>query len=299
MVDVVDLLHDGAQGRQGLRAASHQHDALDDVVVVVLAGHAQSRQVADCDGRHVGDQQRRAVAHRQHGVADVGHGADLADAADYRRLRAEIDRVGADIDVGAVQRVEHLLQREAVGQEPVEADSDVECLALAAPARDVDHARHRLEPAQQDPVLDGLEVGHAVARRADHAVAEDLADRAGRREEGLRAVGQRSELRQAVDHELRGFAVAEVVAELHLHVAEAGQRDGADRRDEGNSRHLHFDRYRDVALDLLRRLAGVLRHDVDHRRNRVGIGLDVQLLVGKQAAGNQCGCENQHENALL
>ena len=279
----------GAQGRQGLRAAPHQHDALDDVVVVVVAGDAQPRLVADRDGRHVGDQHRRAVAHRQHGVADVGHGADLADAADHRRLRAEIDRVGADIDVGAVQRVEHLLQRDAVGQELVEVDGDVEGLALAAPGRDVDHARHRLEPAQQDPVLDGLEVGHAVARRADHAVAEDLADRAGRRDEGLRAVGQRSELRQAVDHELRGFAVAEVVGELHLHVGEAGQRDGADRRDEGNSRHLHFDRDGDVALDLLRRLAGILRHDVDQRRHRIGIGLDVEPLVGEQAAGDQRG----------
>ena len=298
-VDAVDLLLHGAQGRQGLRAAPHQHDALDDVVVVVVAGHAQPRLVADRDGRHVGDQHRRAVAHRQHGVADIGHGADLADAADHRRLRAEIDRVGADIDVGAVQRVEHLLQRDAVGQELVEVDGDVEGLALAAPRRDVDHARHRLEPAQQDPVLDGLEVGHAVARRADHAVAEDLADRAGRRDEGLRAVGQRPELRQAVDDELRGFAVADVVGELHLHVAEAGQRDGADRRDEGNSRHLHFDRDGDVALDLLGRLAGILRHDVDQRRHRIGIGLDVEPLVGEQAAGDQRGGENQHENALL
>ena len=72
-----------------------------------------------------------------------------------------IHRVGADIDVGVVQPVQHLLQREPVGQQPVEIDGDVVGLGLAAPAGDVDHARDRLEAALQDPVLDGLEVGHA------------------------------------------------------------------------------------------------------------------------------------------
>src|SRR5262249_40949366 len=37
----------------------------------------------------------------------------------------------------------------------------------------------------------------------------------------------------------------------------------------------------DVALDLLGRLAGILGDDLDERRHRVGVGLDVQLLVAK------------------
>ena len=72
---------------------------------------------------------------------------------------AEIHRVGADIDVGVVQPVQHLLEGEPVGEQPVEVDGDVVGLGLAAPAGDVDHAGDRLEAALQDPVLDGLEVG--------------------------------------------------------------------------------------------------------------------------------------------
>ena len=63
---------------------------------------------------------------------------------------------------------------------------------LLLPPQVVDDARHRLQPPFEDPVLDGLEVGHRVAGRTDHAVAEYLADRAGRRDERLRAVGQRT-----------------------------------------------------------------------------------------------------------
>ena len=47
------------------RAAAHQHDALDDVVVVVVAGDAEPRQVADRDGGDVADQHRRALVVRR------------------------------------------------------------------------------------------------------------------------------------------------------------------------------------------------------------------------------------------
>ena len=262
-------------------------------------GDAEPRLVAHRHRGHVGHQHRRAVGRGQHGAADVFHRADLADRAHDRRLRPDIHRVGADIDVGVVQPVQHLLQREAVGKQPVEVDGDVVGLGLAAPAGDVDHARHRLEAALQDPVLDGLEVEHRVARRPDHAIAEDLADRAGRRQHGLHAVRQRCQLAQPVDDVLRGLLVGHVVGELHLHVRQAEQRDGADRLDVRDAGHLHFDRDGDVALDLLRRLAGILGDDVDQRRHRVGIGLDVQLPVGEQAADHQGQCQDDHQDALL
>ena len=65
------------------------------------------------------------------------------------------------------------------------------------------------------------------------------------------------------------------------------------------ARHLHLDRHRDVALDLLRRLAGVLGDDVDQRRHRVGIGLDVQVVVGEQAAHHQHRGQDDDQDALL
>src|SRR6185503_15947256 len=107
------------------------------------------------------------------------------------------------------------------GQKLVEIDRDVIGLALAAPGRDVDHSGDRFQPAQQDPVLNGLEVGDGEAGGPDDAVTEDLADRTRRRDDGLRAVGQWPELRQAVDHHLRGLGVGEVVGELDLYVRQA------------------------------------------------------------------------------
>ena len=50
-VDLLDLGLDALDGRQALRAAAHEHDALDDVVVIVLPGDAEPRLVAHRDGR--------------------------------------------------------------------------------------------------------------------------------------------------------------------------------------------------------------------------------------------------------
>ena len=58
-VDPVDLGLDQAQGLHGLGAAPHQHDALHDIVVIVVPGDAQPRFVADRDGGDVGHQHRR------------------------------------------------------------------------------------------------------------------------------------------------------------------------------------------------------------------------------------------------
>ena len=51
-IDLVHLRFDAADGRRGLLAAAHQHNALHDVVVVVLAGDAEARREALLD---VGD----------------------------------------------------------------------------------------------------------------------------------------------------------------------------------------------------------------------------------------------------
>ena len=121
-VDLVDLGLDALDGRHALLAASHQDDALDDVVVVVVAGDAKPRLVADAHRGDVADQHRRALVGRQHGVADVVERVDLADAAYHRRLRADVDRLAADVDVAVAERLQHLRQREAVGGELGEID---------------------------------------------------------------------------------------------------------------------------------------------------------------------------------
>ena len=206
-----------ADRRQAFCAAPHQHDALDDVVVVVLAGDAEPRLIADRDRRDVPD---AAPACRCSSVSIVLRMSSIEWIRPTPRTiaacGAEIDRLAADIDVAVVEGLQHLRQRQPVVDQPVEIDGDVVGLGLAAPAVDVDDARHRLEAALQHPVLDRLEIGHRIARRPDDAIAVDLADRAVRRDLRLGAVGQRRQLRQPVDHPLLGLVVGEVVGELEL-----------------------------------------------------------------------------------
>jgi hypothetical protein len=67
----------------------------------------------------------------------------------------------------------------------------------------------------------------------------------------------------------------------------------------GNARHLNLDRDRDVALDLLGRLARALSDDIDQRRYRIGIGLDVELDEGDDAGGAEKKQQGDHKDPLL
>ncbi len=87
-----------------LRAAAHEHDALNDVVDVVEAGDAEARQIADGHRGHIADDHRRALVVGDQGVADLIGRMNQPDAAHHRGLRAEIDRLAADVDVGVAER---------------------------------------------------------------------------------------------------------------------------------------------------------------------------------------------------
>ena len=88
-VDALDLLLDPVDGRHALLAAAHQHDALHDVVVVVLAGDAEARLDAR-PSRSATSLTRTGIAAAlgQHGVAEIVDRADEPDAAHHRGLRA-------------------------------------------------------------------------------------------------------------------------------------------------------------------------------------------------------------------
>ena len=279
-----DELFDPGNRRRTLLAAPHQHDALHDVVVLVEAGDPEPRLLADRYMRDVADQNRIAARLRHHGVVQIVDRADQAYAAHHGGLRADIDGVAADIDVGIGDGLQHLRQRQPVGDQLVEVDLQFIGLGLAAPAGDVDHAGHGAEAALQYPVLQRLQVEHAVVRRPLQPVAIDFAGRAQRRNAGLRVARQGRKLRQPVQDLLQGFFIGVIEGELQFDVGQSVQRDGADGAQVLDAGDLGLDRDRDVALDLLRRQPRALRHDVDHRRGRVGIGLDVELLECDQAA---------------
>ena len=253
VVDRGDQLLDARDGRRTLLAAAHQHDALHDVVVLIEAGDAEPRFLADGDGGDVLDQHRIAAALRHHGIGEIVDRADQADAAHHRGLRADIDGVAADIDVGIADRLQQLRQRQAVGDQLVEVDLQLIGLGPAAPAGDVDHAGHGAEAALQHPVLQRLQVQHAVVRRPRQPVAVDFADGAERRNSRLHVAGQRRHLRQPVQHLLQRLVIGVVERELQFDVGQAVQRDGPDGAQVLDAGDLGLDRNGDVALDFLRR----------------------------------------------
>ena len=227
-VDPFDQLLHPRDRRRALLAAPHQHDALDDIVVLVLAGDAEPRLRADRHGGDVLDQDRRSVGRSDHGVGQRIDRPDQSDAAHHRRLLADIDGVAADIDVGVADGLQQLRQCQPVRDQLVEIDLQLVGLGLAAPAGDVDDAGHRAEAALQHPVLQRLEIEHRIIGRADQPVTIDLADRAERRDLRLGVVQERRHLRQPVQHLLQRLFIGELEGELQLDVGQAVQRDRPD-----------------------------------------------------------------------
>ena len=99
LVDRRHHLFDAQNRRRAFFATAHQHDTLHDVVAIIETGDAESRLLADRDGRHVLDEHRIATALRNHGVGKIVDRADQTDTAHHGRLIADIDGIAADIDV--------------------------------------------------------------------------------------------------------------------------------------------------------------------------------------------------------
>ena len=86
VVDTVNFLGHAFDGGHALFEAAHQHDALDDVVDVILAGNSQARLEPHLYGCHILDEDGIAADLRQHCIAQVVHRSDEADAAHDRGL---------------------------------------------------------------------------------------------------------------------------------------------------------------------------------------------------------------------
>ncbi len=282
----------------GVQRAIHDDDGVDHVVVMIAAGLAEPRHVADRDFGDVFDEDRHAVRLAERDILDVldivalrqirgAAGIHEADAADIHRLLAEIDGAAADIDIGVAERGDHLRQRDVVGVEFVQIDLDVIFLGGAAPGIHLHDARNGEEPALQDPILHGAEIGQAEIRRPDHLIAVDLADEAGALDLRRDVVRQADILLQ-ID---RGLRQREIIIDIILeHDADERQpveRGRANDVDAGRGGEPDLDRDGEIALHFLGRLAGRLGGNLQDHRRRIWIGLDVQAGKREQAGDDE------------
>ena len=174
---------------------------------------------------------------------------DQPDSPHHRRLRSEVHGLAANVDIAIVDDLQHLGQRQPIIHEFALVDSHVVGFGLSAPASDINDAGYRLETPFEYPVLDGLQIGDGIARRADNAITVDLPDRARGRYLRLRAIGQRRQLGKLVDRPLLCLPISEIVGKAYLYVGEAEKGDRPHAGDMRNAGHLDFYGNGDIALD--------------------------------------------------
>ena len=200
-------------------------------------------------------------------------------------MLAERKALSAHVLIRVGDPLRELRESERVALQAVRIDVDVELLRLSPEPDHVDHAGHLPELPFEDEVFGGLQLGERVPGPL-HRVAEDLADRAPRRELRLQARRQLDEL-QPVHHALLRGVIFGVPAEIALHVGEPEQRLRADVLEVDHPREPVFQRDGDVPLHFLGAPAGGLRDHLDHRSHRIGIGLDVHPRVAPEAHAEQ------------
>ena len=227
----------------------------------------------------------------------VAAAVDQADAADIDRLLADIDGAAADIDVGVADRGQHLRQRHAVRVELVQIDFDLILFRGAAPGVHLHDARHGQQPALQDPVLDGAQIGQPEMRRPDNLIAVNFADQARSLDLRLHVVRQADVLLQAQRRLRQREIIIDPVVEGDPNERQAIKRRRADVVHAGRGGEADFHRNGIVALHFLGRQARRLRGDFQDDRRRVRIGLDVQLRIGDEAAADEHQQPEQNDRA--
>ena len=193
-VHLVDFGFDALDGRYALRAAPHQHDALDDIIDLVVSRDTEARQVTDADVGDVADDDRSSLIVRYERAADLMCRMDQPHSTNHGRLLAEIDRLTTDIDVGIAECGQYLRHRQSITHQFALIDGNVIGLGLAAPPGHIDDAGHRLEAALEHPIFQRFQIRGRIVGRTHHSITIDFANRTGGRDLRLGAVRQRRKL---------------------------------------------------------------------------------------------------------
>ena len=202
---------------------AHEHEAQpqDDLALAVGRDRPPADLVADLDVGHVADPDRHAVLGRHHDGLDLLDVDGAADAVDQEHAAAPADVAAADVAVVLLDRLDHLVEGQAVLDEAVGVDADLVLLLVAAPAVDLGRALHCPQLGPDDPVVDGAQLGDVVPLAGDDVV-EDLAQAGGHRPHlGPRdALGDVHRGQPLVD-ELAGEVDVGAVLEGHHHLGQA------------------------------------------------------------------------------
>jgi hypothetical protein len=110
------------------------------------------------------DVDRHAAARRDHDVRDRLDALDPARGADDVGLAEVLDEAGAGADVVALEGLDHVAERQRVGDELLRVGADLVLLDPAADRVDTRDVGDALELRPDDPVLDRPQIGRAFDR---------------------------------------------------------------------------------------------------------------------------------------
>ena len=297
-VELLRLRLDPLQHVLGLRAGQCQHHALHRVVLAHVAELAQPRRDADLYRAHVLHQDRRAVVHRQHHVADVLHGLEPAQPAHVEELPALGVETAAGVAVVGGQRGLDLRHRHAQRGDLHRIEQHLVLHGAAAETGVVGHAGHRAVLRRDDPVVQRLQLHRRAVGALQHVAVHQPRGRRHRRHRRGHAVGQ-FDIRQAVAHALAREIRIGAVGEAERDVGQAVQRHGTLGDHAGDGIHAQLHRHRDQPFHFLGRMPRPLRDDVDHRRRQIRVRIHRQDVVGPHAGRSQAQRQQHHQHALL
>ena len=141
-LDLRDLRLDAPEDLRRALAVADRHHAAHHLAAVLLQ-RAAAEGRAQLDGAELREVDRRAGRRADRDALDVGHGLDQADAAHHVLHAVLLDDLAADVAVGALDRLEHLTQRHAMGIELSRVEVH---LVLAHEAADRGHLRDARAP---------------------------------------------------------------------------------------------------------------------------------------------------------
>ncbi len=193
VLQLLDLLFDAFDDRKRIFAVAHDHDAADGLTLAVELGQAFPQVRPQFHRGYLVDGQRSAIGSLERNLPQVVQRMDVAPAPDEILRRRNLQRFAAHIAVAFANRIDHIVQADAVIDELVRIDVDLVLLHEAADAGHLGHAFDRTERIFERPILQAAQLGEIVLPGVIHqGVLINPADTGGiRPQSGRDAGGQR------------------------------------------------------------------------------------------------------------
>ena len=250
----------------------------------------------------VAETDRRAGAVGAHGhAAEIVDRLDVAAPAHHVLGAAELEEASAHLVVRAADRVDHVAQRQVVGEQRRRVDLDLVLLDEAAHRGDLGHPRHAGERVAQRPVLQRAQLGERVPPAAvDERVLVDPADAGGVGPElGGHPRGQpAADALEVLEHAAAGPVEVGAVLEDDVDEGVAEHRLAAHVLDARCGDHRGDDRVGDLVFHCV---GAPSRPIGEHDHLHVGeVGERVERARAQRphAGGGRKGDQQEHEEAV-